>query len=191
MLCLRTNLAICQSSTLLPFYPRGRSWAYLHPRTSCFWDTGHFSKLPYLSMKLGHWPKFQSCTYTVFLPQGGEMELVFALRAAVSEIGPIFKIAVFEHETWPLANVPEVCTYTLFLPQGVEIYLIFTIRAAVSEIWADFQNCHIWAWNLAIGQSARSCTYILHLPQGGRNWAYFCSMGSGFRETDHSSKLPY
>ncbi len=44
--------------------------------------------------------------------------------------------------------------------------------------------------NLAIGQSSRSCTYTLFLPQGGRNWAYFCSKGSGFRDTSHFSKLP-
>ncbi len=28
----------------------------------------------------------RSCTYTLFLPQGGKIELIFALRAAVSKI---------------------------------------------------------------------------------------------------------
>ncbi len=32
--------------------------------------------------------------------------------------------------------------------------------------------------------------YSLSTP-GGQNWAYFCSMGSGFRDMDRFSKLPY
>ncbi len=31
-----------------------------------------------------------------------------------------FQTAIFGHETWPLAKVPEVAHYTLILPQGVE-----------------------------------------------------------------------
>ena len=27
----------------------------------------------------GHWPKFRSCTYTLFLSQGFEIELIFAM----------------------------------------------------------------------------------------------------------------
>ncbi len=33
----------------------------------------------------------KSCTYTLFLPQGVEIELIFALRAAVSEIWAHFQ----------------------------------------------------------------------------------------------------
>ena len=77
----------------------------------------------------------------------------------------IFKIAIFDHETWPLAKVPEVAHVLSFYPRG-EIELIFALRGAVSETWADFQNCHIWAWNFTIRQSSRSCTYTLFLPMG-------------------------
>ncbi len=41
--------------------------------------------------------------------------------------------------------------------------------------WPNFQKLHI---------------YPLSTPRG-RNWAYFCSMGSGFRDTSQFSKLPY
>ncbi len=120
MLCLRTNLAICQSSTYTPFYPigakfslfslymqhflkyrpifkipifghetwplakvpevahilcyyrRGSNWAYFHWTGSGFRDMGQFSKLPYLGMKLGHWPKCQKLLiYPLFTPGGG------------------------------------------------------------------------------------------------------------------------
>ncbi len=59
-----------------------------------------------------------------------------------------------------------------------------------------FENCHIWAGNL-IGtcswQSSRSYTYIVHSLSTirGRNWAYLHYKGSGFRDKDCFSKLPY
>ncbi len=49
---------------------------------------------------------FRDTTYTHFLPQGVNIELIFALQAV------IFKIAIFGHETWPLDKVPEVA-YTV------------------------------------------------------------------------------
>ena len=40
-----------------------------------------------------------------FYPRG-RIELIFALRAVVS--WTFFKMAIFSHETWPLAKIPEV-----------------------------------------------------------------------------------
>ncbi len=168
---------------------------------SSFRDTGSFTNLPYFGMKLGH--KFRQKLHIYSLPRGSKLSLFSLYGQWFPRYGPIFKIAIFGHETWPLANVPEVAhilisipgghqigskfswfslykqrflrhrlvfknaifeyetwplakvsavAHTLFLHQGVEIELIFALRAAVAEIWADFQNCHIWAWNLTIGQ---------------------------------------
>ncbi len=144
MLCFSTNLAIGQSSTYTHSLstPRGQNWAYLHPRSSGFRDTGRFSKLPFWGMKVGHWPKFQKLHIYFFLPQGGEIKLVLPLRAAVLEIR------------------------------------------------ADFRNCHIWAWNSPISQVPEVAIHSLSTPWG-RNWAYFGSTGSGFRDTGWFSKLPY
>ncbi len=50
----------------------------------------------------------KSCTYTLFLTQYVEIEHIFAIWAAVSEIMLIFKIAILGHETCPMAKVPEV-----------------------------------------------------------------------------------
>ncbi len=58
--------------------------------------------------------------YSIFLPQGVEIKLIFALWEAVSAI---FKIAIFGHEIWALAKVTEVAHITFFLRQGVEIDL--------------------------------------------------------------------
>ena len=39
--------------------PVGRNWTYCCSMNSGFWDTDWFSTLPYLSLKLGHYQKFQ------------------------------------------------------------------------------------------------------------------------------------
>ena len=54
----------------------------------------------------------------LFLPQRVEMELTFALRAAVSEIWADFQIAIFGHGTWNLNIVPEVAYGSSFFPRG-------------------------------------------------------------------------
>ena len=102
-ICLRTKLAICQSS--------------------------------------------RSCTYTPFLPQRSKLSLFSLYEQQFLRYVPIFKIAIFGHETWSLAKVPEVAHLhiTLVPPQRVEIELIFDLRAELSEIRVNFQNCHIWA----------------------------------------------
>ncbi len=57
----------------------------------------------------------------------------------------IFKIAIFGHETWQLAKVPESAHMLSFYPRRVEIELSFALQAAVSKIRAIFLTCHIWA----------------------------------------------
>ncbi len=129
------KLHICSLTT-----PRAQIWAYLRCMGSGFRDTDRYSKLPYLGMNLAIGQSSRSCTYTLFLPQGVEIELIFTLRAAVSEIQ-----ADFQHchiWTWNLAigQSSSSCTYNFFLPQGVEIELIFALRAAIYEIQGNFQN---------------------------------------------------
>ena len=113
------------------FYRGAQNWAHSHSTGNSFWDTGQFSNLSYFGMN------FRSCIYTLFLLQSIESELIFALRAAIS------------------------------------------------EIQAHFQNYHIWAWNLARGRPKfhKLHIYTLSTPEGP-NWAYFCSMGSGFQDTE-------
>ncbi len=115
----------------------------------------------------------RSCIYTLSfsLSQEAEIELIFALQAAVSQIKVDFQNFSY---IWAW-NVPSGKFQKLYIqffpPQGVEIELIFALREAVSEMRADFQNCHIWVWYLAI------CTYTLFLPTRGWNWAWFRSTG--------------
>ncbi len=121
-----------------------------HFMGSGFRDTDQFWKLPYLGMKLGKWPKCQKLHTLSFYPPVGSKSSLFLLYHGQQFLRhrPIFKIAIFRHETSPLVKVPEVAHIRSFYPQGVEIELIFAVRAAVSEIRANFQNCPTWAWNL-------------------------------------------
>ena len=97
---------------ILSFYSGGRNQAYFHSTGSGYRHTGRFSKLPYLGIKLGLWP------YTLFLPQWFEIELFSLYGHQFPRHGPIFKIAIFEHETWPLPKVPEVAHILSFYPRG-------------------------------------------------------------------------
>ncbi len=91
---------------------------------------------------------------THFLPHRVEIELIFALRVAVS--GTIsFKIAIFGHETWNLKKSAGSCIWTIFLPQGVEIVLIFALPAAFTEISSDFHYYQLFRSNLEFEKRAR------------------------------------
>ena len=100
--------------------PRGWNRAYFCSTGSSFWDIG---RCFFFSIKLGHWQKFQSCTYTLFVPKGFKIELIFALWATVSEI-----LAVFQNfHIWALARVPEVVHIHVlsFYPTGSKLSLFF------------------------------------------------------------------
>ena len=146
-----------QKLHICSFYPRGRNWVYFRSMGNGFWDMGWFSKLPFLGMNLAHWPRFQKLhIYTPSTPGGRNG------------------------------------TY-------------FRSTGSVSQIWADFQNSHFGAWNSFKRSSFRDMGRFSKLPYlgmkhgkwaklqklhiyslstpGGRNWAYFRSKGSAFRDT--------
>ena len=82
-LCLRTNLAIGQSSTYTLFYPRGSKWGlflFYGPR---LWS---FSKMTYFGMKLGHWTKFQKLHVHSLSTPGGRNWAYFQCTGRVKEI---------------------------------------------------------------------------------------------------------
>ena len=72
-------------------------------------------------MKLGHWPK----------GGGGKLSLFSLYRLRVLRYWPIFKHAIFGHESCPWAKVPEVAHFLPFYPRGGEIELIFALRPTV------------------------------------------------------------
>ena len=105
-----------------PFYPRGSKLSNFTLRTA-------ISEMFKLAI-FGHetWPlaKVPKVAHILtFYPRGVEMELIFTLRAAVSEIQANFQSChVWAYETWQLTTVREVAHILPFYPRGVEIELI-------------------------------------------------------------------
>ncbi len=116
---------------ILPFYPRESKLSLFLLYGHSVRDTGRFSKLPYLSMTLCHWPKTspRSCTFWLFV----EIELIFTLRAAVSEIWAVFQNCHIWAWNLAIDRSSRICTYTQFLPQRVEIEVIFDAKATVKQ----------------------------------------------------------
>ncbi len=115
----------------------GRNWAYFPSLGSGFWDTGQVLKLSYLGMKLGYCPKCQKLhIYPLSTPRGSKLCLFFLYSQRFPRNRQVFKIVIFGHETWQVADVPEGARITSFYPQGGKIELIFPLWAAVSEIRA-------------------------------------------------------
>ncbi len=138
-----------------------------------------------LENQLGHLSKFQKLhiyRYSIST-SGSKLSLFSFYGQQFLRYVPIFKIAIFRHETWSLTKVPEVGHILSFHPREVKIELIFALWAVVSEIRADFQNCHIRAWNLPIGQSARRYTisYFINYPRVP-NFTPFCSAAAHFKD---------
>ena len=86
-------------------------------------------------MELGNWPKLQKwCTYSLSIPQAVKIELIFTLRAAVSETWANFQNCQIWAWNLAIGQTSRRCTHTVFLHQGVKIELIFALWAVVSEI---------------------------------------------------------
>ncbi len=184
------NLAIGQNSrsgTYIYRYslsnPGAQKWDHSHSASSGFRDTGRFSKFSYLGMN-------SEVTHILsFYPKGWKLSLFSLYGQRFPRY--IFKIAIFGHETWQVAKLPEVAHIVSFYPIRVTIELIFALRGSglrdtgqCSNLpyldmklgkWPKFQKLHI---------------YPLSTP-GGQNWAYFCSTGSVFWDMGQFSKLPY
>ncbi len=126
-LCLRTNLVICQSSrsctyTCTPFLPQGSKLSLFSLYEQQFPRYVPFFKIDiqlYLGMKLGKWPKFQkSHIYPLSTPGGANLSLFLLYAQRFPRYGPICKIAIFGHETWPLAKCHKLHIYLLSTPSG-------------------------------------------------------------------------
>ncbi len=79
-----------------------------------------YKKLPYWGMK----PRFCLKRFTEveygpsFYPKGSKLSLFSLYGQRFPRYGPLFKIAIFGHETWPSTKVPEVAHVPSFYPGG-------------------------------------------------------------------------
>ena len=113
----------------------------------------------------------RSCTYTLFLPKGADLNLFSLYGQRFPRYRQILKIAIFVHETWPLSiEVPEVVqSYTLY-PRGSKLSLFSLYRQAFPRYGQIFKIAICGhEINLASGQISRSGTYTLFHNPGARN----------------------
>ncbi len=73
-------------------------------------------------MELGHWPKFHKLHICSLSTPGGGGGLNFSLLNSSTGSGfrAVFKLAMYEHDTWSLTKDPAVA-YKLCLPQGAKL----------------------------------------------------------------------
>ncbi len=130
------NLAIGQSSsscTYALFLPQGVEieqliFALRAAVYHCLQDTAQFSKLAYLGMKLGHWPKCQKLHMTLsFYRKGSKLSLFLLYWQRFWGKGQ-FSLAL------AIGQSSRSCTYSLSLPQRVKFELILALPTVVSEI---------------------------------------------------------
>ena len=104
------------------FYPRGWNWAFF-PLRAAIPKYRPIFKWDIWAWNLAIRKSSRSCTCTLST-QGVEFELISLYGQWFQRYWPIIKIALFGHESWPLAKVPEV-THTLsFYPQGSQLSLL-------------------------------------------------------------------
>ncbi len=61
-----------------------------------------------LENQLSHWPNFQKLhIHSFFTLEGSKLSIFLLYGHWFPRYGLIFKIAIFGHETWPLAKDPE------------------------------------------------------------------------------------
>ena len=163
----------------------GRNWALCSLYRQRFPKYGPIFK----PAMLGHetWPLLKVtgiCTYTLFLPKGIEIELIFTPRVAVLEIWANF---IFGSEIWNLKKGPKVEYVLSFYPRGVANKLIFALRSAVFETWPNFQISIFGheIWNLKKGPKV---AYVLSFYRGGGGLSIFSLYGQPFLRF---SNFPY
>ena len=149
------------------FYSQGVEIELIFRSTgSGFCDTGTLSKLAYLGMKHGHWPKFQKLHVYSLSAQGGWNLDYFHPNGSNSKILVYFQSCHIWAWNWSLTKLPEVAYKLSFHQRGSKLSLFSLYEQQFPRYRPIFKIAifAIWVWNLAIRQSSRSCTYTLFLP---------------------------
>ncbi len=124
----------------IALYLRGHNWAYFHSMSSSFRDMCLFSKLPYLGMKLGHWPKCQKSHIYSLSTLGGQYWAYFrSTGSGFRDTGRFSKLPYLGMKlgNWPKFQKLQIyfLNYPPPLPES-QISFHFTLRLAISKILA-------------------------------------------------------
>ena len=153
------------------FTPGGWNWGYFCSTGSGFRDTGQFSNCHIWAWNLASGQSNRSCTYTLFLPQGLEVKLIFALWAAVSKIRANYQncpILGMKLGMWP--KFQKLHMYPLSNPGGWSWAYFGSTGSGFRDIgrfsnlrylgmklgkWLKFQKLHMYALSTPGGSTLR------------------------------------
>ncbi len=152
----------CSRNCTYPLYSRGLKLSLFllyHVCTSrSFWDIGWFFKISIFGHEIWNLKKRPKVAYVLFLPQGVEIKLIFAIREDVFEIRDQFSNF---HYIWAwnleFEERSQSCICTLFLPLGSKLSLFLLYRQPFSRYGVIFKIAIFEheTWNLK--NSAGSC----------------------------------
>ncbi len=106
-----------------------------------FWDTGLFSKLPYIfGYETWSLAKVPEVVHILsFYPRGSKSSLFPSTCSSFRAMGVIFKIVIFGYETCPWQKIQKLQIYCLSTPRD-QNWAHFSLWAVVSEIRTNFSK---------------------------------------------------
>ncbi len=160
------------------FYPRGGGKIELifalQAAFSKIW--ANFQNSHIWAWNLASGQHSRSCTYTLFLPHGGQIERIFNLRAAVSwDTGQFSKL-----QNLPSDQSSISCTYTLLLLPRGRNWAYFCSTGSGFRVTGPFSKLPYLGMKLGHWPKCQKLHIYSFSTPGGQNWAYFHSTGSGF-----------
>ncbi len=124
----------------------------------------------------------RSCTYTLILPQGVEIELIFAVQAAVSEIRANFQNCHIWACNLAIAKVPEVAHIPTFYLKGAKSSLFSLYRLRFLRYGPIFKIAIFGHETWPLAKVPEVAHLVSFYPRGVDISAYFCFTGSGFQD---------
>ena len=139
-LCLRTNLDMGQSSNICTYTVLNLSWYVEIQHSFTLWTA---VSADIQNCHLGHETPLANppdvAHVPSFYPRGLKLSLFSLYMQRFPRDRPIFKIAIFGHETWQVAKVPEVAHGTSFCPRGLKLILFLLYGQQFSRYGTIFK----------------------------------------------------
>ncbi len=124
--------------------------AYFHSMGSGFRDTGRFSKLPYLNMKLSKWPKFLKLhIYTLSTPRGRNWAYFCSTGSGSRYAGQFSKSPYFGMKLGKWLKFQKLHIYDLNCSRVPNFTLFCSTVARFPDNWGFWFGYRVqwWIWN--------------------------------------------
>ncbi len=146
---------------------------------SIFWDNDRFSKLPYLAVKRGHWPKFQKWhIYALSNPGARNWAYSHSTGSGFPRYSPVFKIFTFGHE------FQKFHKYSLSIPRGWN-WTYFCSTGSGFRDTGQFSNMPYLGMKLGKWPKFQKLSiYSLYYPRDP-NFTPFCSTAGHFQDSGY------